>query len=149
MTRMRIATGVALAMLAGAVSAGNAAAEPSLFQGTVVVNGRAFWTISNPGRIASVHGSNPASFEIAASLLGGAVTIVYGAPKTGYFSFMNEAGGFSASMGPGTAAFTPLPSHPGFRASFSGSPVRFGGTMRLLGHILVEHADHSPPQTIS
>src|SRR5262245_55842020 len=143
MTRMRIATGVALAMLAGAVSAGNADAEPSLFQGSVVVGGPpwSIRSISNPGRIASVHGNDPASFEIAASLLGGAITLMSGPEVTTFFSFANEAGSFAAGAGPGSAAFTPLPSHSGFRATFSGTPLRFGGTQRLLGQVVRKFAN--------
>jgi hypothetical protein len=148
MARIRAAGVLTVALLPGLAPTGDAAAEPQLFQGTVVVGGYPF-TISNPGRIASVHGSSPASFEIAASLLGGALTFtgtVAGLPAKTFFSFANEAGSFSTGAGPGSAAFAPLPSHPGFRASFSGSPLRFGGTQRLLGRILLQWATATPLQ---
>src|SRR5262245_62019125 len=138
MARVRVAVAALMVLLLGLAAPGDAAAEPRLFQGSVVVG--APFTISNSGRIASVHGSNPASFEIAASLLGGALTLSWtmGAGMT-FFSFANGAGSFGPGGGPGSAVFTPLPSHPGFRATFSGTPHRFGGTQRLLGQIVVKN----------
>jgi hypothetical protein len=146
MTRIRFAGRIAVALLAGLAPAGSALAEPQLFQGRVVVMGEP-WTLSNPGRIASVQGSAPASFGIDASLLGGSLTLtgtVAGQPATRFFSFVNEAGGLAGGAGPGTAALTPLPSVPGFRASSSSGAQRFGGTLRLLGHAALKWADATP-----
>lgn len=129
-----------MALLAGLALPGAAAAEPRLFQGSVVLGGPPL-TITNPGRIASVQGSDPASFQIAASLLGGSATLMFtymGFPVTNVFSFMNEAGSFGSQGGPGTAVFSPLPRVPGFRASVSGGARRFGGTQRLLGSFVTK-----------
>jgi hypothetical protein len=135
--------GALLLGLAGA----DAAAEPRLFQASVRLDFAVYagtpLTLTNPGRFASIQGSDPASFEIDASLLGGSVTRTMtfaGYPGTTFFSFMNEAGGFGAGVGPGAGTFGPLPSVPGFRASFSGSATRFGGTQRLLGQVAAKLA---------
>jgi hypothetical protein len=123
--------------LAALARAGDASAEPRLFDATIVFEGATF-TFSNPGRFADLHGSD-LSFDIDASLLGGWITTprMAGAyPATIFFSLMNEAGSFTAGGGPGTGMLTPLPSAPGFRASFSGGPSQFGGTQRLLGQFL-------------
>lgn len=150
MPRTRLVRGIALALLTVSTLVGNASGEPRLFDARVTMQALRTsleaLTISNAGRIASVTGSDPASFEVGAGVLGGALTrtgTLAGYPATTSFSFANGAGSFFAGAGPGTAAFTPQGSHPGFRASFSGD-AQFGGTLRLLGTFALRWADATP-----
>lgn len=52
------------------------------------------------------------------------------------FDGYNGAGSFSPGGAPGAATSAPVTTAPGkgFKVSFSGTPIRFGGTMRLLAN---------------
>jgi hypothetical protein len=133
---------------------GLAWSDPKLYTGSVRL---ALWgkdvpygaSLSRPalvntplGDIASVTGAGPAAFALPSGQLALTTSLFDVSPypswlfRSTHFSGANGAGSFFGGGGPGSTALAPLPAIPAsqFGVSFTGSPGRFGGVMKLLGH---------------